>query len=587
MKFLRNVLATIVGLFIFFGLLFFFVMIAGAIVGSSGDKVLVKDKSVILLDLSKVKYDYAGRFNYKDFNYKDSRKDGVFDVVDAIEKAKHDDKIKGISIVNNQAMLGITQRRAIREKLEEFKEAGKFVVAYSDFYTQSEYYLSSVADTLYLNPVGMLDFRGLSTEILYLKDFQDKTGFKMEVIRHGKYKSAVEPYLENTMSEANREQTTVFLKSIWNTLATDIGKSRSIAVDSLNSIADHLSARTPEKALAVGLVDKVSYEDEFQDGIRYALGVEKEKAYNEIDILEYIKAVENKGNVRSADQIAVIYAQGQILSGEGGVKYIGEKSIKRALKKARTNDKVKAIVLRVNSPGGSALTSDLIWREVELTKKVKPVVVSMGDLAASGGYYIACNGDRIFADPSTITGSIGVFGMVPNVKNLADRFGVNAQQVKTHENSVMYSPFQNLDPQQRAYLTEGVEDVYVTFVNRVAAGRNMTFEEVDEIAQGRVWTGEDAIRLGLVDELGGLDQAIAYAAEKVEILDYNVVNYPEYDLKMEDMLREYFGISLLKTQDELLKEKIGKENFELIEKLNYFNKAEGVQALLPFEIIIK
>lgn len=587
MKFLRNVLATIVGLFIFFGLLFFFVMIAGVIVGSSGDKVLVKDKSVILLDLSKVKYDYAGRFNYKDFNYKDSRKDGVFDVVDAIEKAKHDDKIKGISIVNNQAMLGITQRRAIREKLEEFKETGKFVVAYSDFYTQSEYYLSSVADTLYLNPVGMLDFRGLSTEILYLKDFQDKTGFKMEVIRHGKYKSAVEPYLENTMSEANREQTTVFLKSIWNTLATDIGKSRSIAVDSLNSIADHLSARTPEKALAVGLVDKVSYEDEFQDGIRYALGVEKEKAYNEIDILEYIKAVENKGNVRSADQIAVIYAQGQILSGEGGVKYIGEKSIKRALKKARTNDKVKAIVLRVNSPGGSALTSDLIWREVELTKKVKPVVVSMGDLAASGGYYIACNGDRIFADPSTITGSIGVFGMVPNVKNLADRFGVNAQQVKTHKNSVMYSPFQNLDPQQRAYLTEGIEDVYVTFVNRVAAGRNMTFEEVDEIAQGRVWTGEDAIRLGLVDELGGLDQAIAYAAEKVEISDYNVVNYPEYDLKMEDMLREYFGISLLKTQDELLKEKIGKENFELIEKLNYFNKAEGVQALLPFEIIIK
>ncbi|MDR0224122.1 MAG: signal peptide peptidase SppA [Myroides odoratus] len=586
MKFLRNLLATLLGLFIFFGLLFFGLIVFAAVAGSS-DKVIVKNNSVLTLDLSTVQYDYGGKFSYKDFNFSDESKDGVSNVLMAIEQAKEDDRIKGISLLNNVSSLGFVQRREIREKLQDFKQSGKFVVSYADTFSQGEYYLSSVADTVYVNPVGGVDFRGLSTEILYLKGLQDQTGVHMEVIRHGKYKSAVEPYLEKQMSEANREQITVFLNSIWGTLVNDISKSRNISVDSLNAIATNLAARTPERALQVKLVDKVAYEDEYHAGIKKALDLAQDKEYNKIDVLEYIKAGAPSTKKTTTDQIAVIYAQGQILNGEGNVSFIGEGSVNRALRKARQNDKVKAIVLRVNSPGGSALTSELIWREIELTKKVKPVIVSMGDLAASGGYYISCGADRIFADPATITGSIGVFGMLPNFSTLATKYGVNAEQVKTHQNAASYSPFRKVDESFKTEVTESIEFIYETFVNRVAAGRGMTFEKVDEIAQGRVWTGVDALEKGLVDELGGLDAAIAYAASKVEIEDYNVVSYPEYELKFNDLLRNFLGASIMQTQDELLKEKIGQENFEMMERLNYFNSLKGAQAIMPFEIKIQ
>lgn len=586
MKFLRNLLATILGLFIFFGLVFFIFIVIAAAAGSS-DKVIVKNNSVLTLDLSTVQYDYGGKFSYKDFSFNDENKDGVSNVLMAIEQAKNDDRIKGISMLNTTSSLGLVQRREIREKLKDFKESGKFVVSYANVLTQGEYYLSSVADTVYVNPVGGVDFRGLSTEILYLKGLQEQTGIHMEVIRHGKYKSAVEPYLEKQMSEANREQTTVFLNSIWETLVQDIAKSRNITVDSLNTIATNLAARTPERALQVRLVDKVAYEDEYHAGIKNALGLAQDKEYNTIDILEYIKAGGNPAKKTTTDQIAVIYAQGQILSGEGNVNYIGEGSINRALQKARKNDKIKAIVLRVNSPGGSALTSELIWREIELTKKVKPVIVSMGDLAASGGYYISTGADHIFADPATITGSIGVFGMLPNFSTLATKYGVNAEQVKTHQNAASYSPFRKVDETFKTEVTESIEFIYETFVNRVAAGRGMTFEQVDAMAQGRVWTGVDALENGLVDELGGLSDAIAYAANKVEIDEYKVVSYPEYELKLNDLLRNFLGASIMQTQDELLKEKIGQENFEMMERLNYFQSLKGAQAIMPFEIKIQ
>ncbi|KUF42003.1 signal peptide peptidase SppA [Myroides marinus] len=588
MKFLRNVLATIVGLFIFFGVLFFGMLAVGAAMGSSSDKVVVKDNSVINLDLSGVKYDYAGKFNYKDFGFVDAGKDGVADILAAIEYAKTDDRIKGISILNDESSLGVVQKREIRKKLEEFKKTGKFVLAYANTYSQGEYYLNSVADTVYVNPVGTIDFKGLSTEILYLKGLQDKTGVQMEVMRHGKYKSAVEPYLQDKMSDANREQITVFLNSIWETIVEDISKSRKVPVEKLNEIANNLEARTPSRALKAGLVDKVAYEDEYHAAIKKVLKVEGDVDYNTIDILDYAKDLIVKGDGNTAeDQIAVIYAQGQILSGEGSVSYIGEGSINRALKEARKDDKIKAVVLRVNSPGGSALTSELIWREVELTKKVKPVIVSMGDLAASGGYYISCNADRIFADPSTITGSIGVFGMVPNMKTLANKYGVNAEQVKTHDNAANYSLFREVDPGFKMVVTEGIEDIYTTFVKRVADGRKLTVEQVDEIAQGRVWTGKDALKNKLVDELGGLDKAIAYAAKKVEIDSYKVVNFPEYKMKFEDLLRSYLGSSMIKTEEQLIKEKIGEANYEMLERLNYFSNLKGVQAIMPFELKIE
>ncbi|MDN3706000.1 signal peptide peptidase SppA [Myroides ceti] len=589
MNFLKNVLATIVGLIVFSFVSFFLLIIVSmAFSAGTSENVAVKNNSVIDLDLEKVYNDYGGKVYIEDFQYREVNKNGLVNVLNAIEYAKTDDNIKGITLFNIKTSLGITQLREVREKLDEFKKTGKFVVAYSDNYTQGEYYVSSVADTVYVNPVGGFDFKGLASEILYMKELQQKTGVKMEVIRHGKYKSAVEPYLEQHMSPENREQITVLLNSIWDTYVTDIAATRKIPVDTLNAIANNLAARTPELAKEHKLVDKVAYVDQFSNGIRKALGVDYDKEYNEISILDYVKATDGKMKLSKAkDRIAVVYAQGEIRGGEGSVDVIGEGSVNRALFEARNDDNVKAVVLRVNSPGGSALTSDLILREIELTKKVKPVIVSMGAMAASGGYYISSKADYIFAEPGTITGSIGVFGMLPNFEEVATKFGVNAEQVKTHENSVSYSPFKKLDPKMRGLILEDIERVYTTFVNHVAAGRKMTYEQVDAIGQGRVWTGKMAKEIGLVDELGGLDQAIAYAAKKAEIKDYRLVSYPEYEIKLEDLFRKFLGISIKETQDELIAEKIGYDNYEMLQRMNYLKQTEGIQALLPYQIIIR
>lgn len=589
MKFIGNVLATIVGIFVFFMVLFFGIALISALFGGDGNKVKIKDNSVIELDLSEVKQDYGGKFNFAEFNYFRAQHNGVVDVLNAIEAAKSDDKIKGISIVNNTAMIGIAQRKAVRDKLEDFKKSGKFVVAYANAYSQGEYYLDSVADTLYVNPVGELDFKGLSTEILFFKDFQDKTGVKMEVIRHGKYKSAVEPFLENEMSPANREQMTVLLNSIWSTVVDDISKSRKIPVDSLNAIADNLGARTPELAKAKKLIDKIGYEDEYHNGIRRALKVEKEEEYNKVNILDYARNVANtNADYETKDRIAIIYAQGEILSGEGDVSYIGEGSMRRSLEDARNDDNVKAVVLRIDSPGGSALTSELIWREIELTKKKKPVVVSMGNLAASGGYYIACNANTIFAEPNTITGSIGVFGTLPNFSPLAKKIGINAEQVKTHQNASGYSVFEPLDENYKNVVLEGVEHIYNTFVSRVAAGRKMTFAQVDSIAQGRVWAGRDAVKIGLVDKMGGLDQAIKHAASLAKITEYKTEDYPEYNKTIEDMFRGLTGgVSMFQSREALIKEQIGEEGYQVIEQIRRAKQQRGVQALMPFELVIQ
>ena len=589
MNFLKNVLATIVGIFIFLFISFFLLIIVGSILSAgSSNKVTAKSNSVINLDLSGVSDDYGGKMYIEDFQFTDKKSNGLVDVLNAIEYAKTDDKIKGIKLFNTESNLGLTQLRELRAKINEFKKTGKFVVAYSDMYSQSKYYLSSVADTVYINPVGDFELKGLGSEIMYMKDLQTKTGIKMEVIRHGKYKSAVEPFLEQHMSAENREQMTVLLNSIWETYVNDIAVTRNVSVDTLNAVANRLGARTPEMAKTQKLVDKIAYVDEFHNGIRKALGVSYAKEYNEIDILDYVKIADlNPKNMSKKDGIAVIYAQGEIRGGEGSTKVIGEGAINRALFEARNDDHIKAVVLRVNSPGGSALTSDLILREIELTKKVKPVIVSMGDVAASGGYYIASNADRIFADPATITGSIGVFGMIPNFKGVADKFGVNAEQVKTHENAIGYSPFEEMDPKFKEVITESIERVYDTFVKHVAKGRKMTYEQVDEIAQGRVWTGKMAKEIGLVDELGSLQDAIRYAAKKVELKDYKIISYPEYETSIAELMAGLLGIQAKQTQEAVLVEKIGYENYELLQRINYLNQASGVQAIMPYQIILK
>ncbi|CAM3997143.1 signal peptide peptidase SppA [Flavobacterium antarcticum] len=586
MRFLGNVLATIVGLFVFIMIFVFGIIFIGVIFGGDSELVKVENNSVIELNLKNVTSDYTGKFTDPLVTlFQGENKVGFTEILNAIGNAKTDDNIKGITIVNNYSMLGMAQLKELRDELNRFKKSGKFIVSYADVYSQKEYYLNSVADTIYLNPLGEMDFKGLSSEVMFFKTLQEKTGVKMEVIRHGKYKSAVEPFISDNMSDANREQITALLNSVWSGIASDIATSRKISIEELNTVADGLLARTPEMAKAAKLIDKVGYEDQFHAGIKKALKVEKDKEYKKIDIVDYALNNNTKPkNESSENRIAVIYAQGEIRSGEGGVNYIGEKSMNRALKEARDNKNIKAIVLRIDSPGGSALTSELIWREIELTKKVKPVVVSMGNVAASGGYYIACNADKIFAENSTITGSIGVFGMLPNFSTLTEKIGIHTEQVSTHTNSADYSPFVPLTDNFRAFTQESIERIYKTFVNRVATGRKLTFEQVDEIGQGRVWTGAEALKIGLVDEIGGMDKALAEAAKLAKIKEYRTINFPEFDTKFGEM---FAGFPFASSKAALIEEEIGTENYKIWQRVKEISNRSGIQTVMPYELIIK
>ncbi|WP_310555585.1 signal peptide peptidase SppA [Flavobacterium sp.] len=587
MKFLGNVTSTIVGIFVFLMLAFFGIMIIGALFGGDSKSTYVEDNSVLELNLEEVVNDYGGKFNYEEIGYFEANHNGLIDVLKAIEAAKTDDKIKGISILNNSLLLGVAQTKALRDALEDFKSSKKFVMSYANTYSQKDYYLNSVADKVYLNPIGELDFKGLSTEIMYFKDFQEKTGLKMEVIRHGKYKSAVEPFLLSEMSPENRDQITTFLTSIWNAMALDISKSRKISVAQLNNIATGLLGRTPEMALQNKLIDKIAYEDVYHDDIKAKLKLKTDEEYSFVNIMDYTENnATSLSDFSTKNKIAVIYAQGEIGSGEGDLNVVGEGSMRRSLQEASKDENIKAIVLRVDSPGGSALTSELIWREIEIAKKSKPVIVSMGNLAASGGYYIACNANKIFAEATTITGSIGVFGTLPNLSEVTKKYGINTELVETHENASGYSLFKPLEDSYRVFAQQSVESIYKTFVTRVATGRKMTFAQVDAIAQGRVWAGSDALKLGLVDQIGGLDQAIGYASKLVKTTDYTTVDYPKY----EKDFRDFFGGSgfpLMKTRENLIKEEIGEANYKMIEQIRRLNKQKGVQALMPFEINIK
>jgi protease-4 len=585
MKFLSNVIATVVGLFVFLMLFFFGIFVIAAIFGGESETESLKNNSVIELNLEDVKYDYAGKYKDPWMSFFSEEKNiGFSDVINAIDVASMDDNIKGISILNNNCELGMAQSKELRSALENFKKSGKFVMAYANSYSQKEYYLNSVANKIYLNPVGELDFKGLSSEIMFFKDLQEKTGVKMEVIRHGKYKSAVEPFLENKMSDANRDQTTALLQSIWNSVCTDISKSRKISTSKLNEIANGLLARTPEMAKSQKLIDYIAYEDQYHNDIKKALKVKPDKDYNKISISDYTHKMTTTSVIsETEDKIAVIFAQGEIQSGEGDVNTIGEGSIRRSLQEARKDKKIKAIVLRIDSPGGNALTSDLIWREVELTKKVKPIVVSMGNYAASGGYYIACNANTIFAENNTITGSIGVFGILPNFSQLTKKIGINIEQVKTHQNAAQYSPFVPMDENFKAVTLESIEHVYKTFVSHVAQGRKMSFAAVDSIAQGRVWSGSEALKIGLVDKIGGLNAAIAEAARLSKTQNYDTKNYPEYEKDIDDILSK---LPFSNSKESIIKEEIGVENYQHLQQVKKFQSRKGVQAMMPFEISI-
>ncbi|MDP3313410.1 signal peptide peptidase SppA [Lutibacter sp.] len=584
MRFLGNLIASILGTFIALGIFFlFFVVVIAAM--SETEDISIKTNSVLEINLEKLVKDYAPKSSdpVDMFFGFGENKMGLNEIINAIENAKYDDNIQGISIVSNGVNAGIAQTQAIRKKLEEFKETGKFIKAYADVYDQKTYYLSSIADSVFVNPLGSVDFKGLSSEVLFFKDLEDKTGISMEVIRHGKYKGAVEPFLYNEMSDENRTQISEFLNSLWDEMISEISVSRKISKEMLNAIADNLLARNAILAIENKIVDQAIYLDEYNNKLKMATGISIDKDLNKVKIEDYIAV--GKGRITSVatNQIAVIYAQGEIIYGKGDEDNIGQELIIEALQKARNTTSVKGIVLRIDSPGGSALASELIWREIELTKREMPIVVSMGNMAASGGYYLACNADRIFAESTTITGSIGVFGIIPNVTKLAEKIGVNAEQVSTNK-SAKYSAFEPMSSEFRAVTTEGVEQVYSTFLKRVASGRNMTEKEVDSVAQGRVWSGKDAIKKGLVDEIGTIENAVSHAAELAGITEYKIRNYPNYNIELEDRLK---GFPFAQSKEKLLKEELGEANYKIYQNLKSVSTLEGIQARMPFVLEIK
>jgi len=588
MTFLRELLAVILGIFISLFIMFAVFAIAVSVLSSSFSSeeiVEVKDNSILTLELEEAIKDYAPKSEdpfAMIFDFKEE-KIGLNEMINAIENAKTDDRIKGISIEAMDINAGISQLQSLRNKLLEFKETGKFVYAFADMYTQRNYYLSSVADSLFVNPVGGVEFKGLSSEMYYFKDFQDKYGVKMEVIRHGKYKSAVEPFLSSTMSAENREQTASFLNSIWGELISDIGFSKSKSNEELNKIADSLFARNPEMAVANGMVHASVYKDQYRNKLKGLVGVQNLDDVNYLTLSDYISS--GKGRIKSSakDRIAVIYAQGEIIYGEGDEETIGQDLIVTALKKARKNPTVKAIVLRINSPGGSGLASDIMWRELEITGDQLPLVVSMGDVAASGGYYMACNADKIFAEPTTITGSIGVFGILPNISEFAGRIGINAEQVGTNYQSTGYSLFEPIPSNFYNNVQMDIEDFYKTFVQKVADGRKMTFAQVDSVAQGRVWTGKQAREIGLVDELGSLEDAIAAAADLADLTEYQVRNYPDYDMTLKNIFK---GSSFISSKKEaVIKAELGQDNYRCIKTLSKSRNGRGYRP--EFRLFLK
>lgn len=579
-SFFKNVLANIVAIIIIaavFSVTLLMIIAASAL---SGDKkATIKNQSVLTLDLKTNIIDSPSEDMPDMFSFgSKDKKVLIFDVLNAIEAAKTDDRISGISIETDGLQAGFTQLDDIRAALQDFKKSGKFVYAYGNAVSQPAYYLGSVADQYYLNPAGGIDLKGLSLEVIYMKNFADKYGIGLEVIRHGKYKSAVEPYMRDDMSPENREQLSTLLNDIWTGTAQKIAQARKIDTAQFRVVVDSLYATIPELSLQHKLVDRLAQKSEYDDMIKKKLNLKEKEKLNSVSFTKYISAAEDKN--KGASQIAVLYASGAIYGGEGYEDIYAENYIKD-IKKLTDNDKVKAVVLRINSPGGSANASDEILFELQKLKKKKPLVVSFGDYAASGGYYIAMAADRIYSEPNTLTGSIGVFGMIPYFKEIANKNGLSSHAVTTNANSNMYSPINGVTPGGVAILTKSVEQTYKRFVHFVTVNRKKSFEQIDEIGGGRVWSGTRAKELGLVDELGTLQGAVRYAAQKVKAKDYEIISYPKKSSPFEQFFK---NMDENEISTRLIKNKIGAENYGYFELLTNPRLQQGVMMQAPFRI---
>jgi protease IV len=588
MKFLGNVLAVIVGLFAFsiVAMLIFFGII-GLVASSSEKEVTLESNSILHLDLNgRTLVERTSEEDLVFGSFLDpfggENTAGLVNLKKAIGEAKTNENVKGIYL--NAGLIGAGQAGLLelREALLDFKESGKFIVAYDEAYSEGGYFLASVADEIYLNPLGGIDFNGFSSEGIFLKGFFEKVGIKPEVFRVGEFKSAVEPFILDKMSPENRLQTQYFLDDINNHALELIAKSRGIAQDSLIRINHQMLVRKPKDAVTYKLATALKYEDEVHSILKEKLGLKEDDQIATINATDLGGMAKSK-NINSSNRIAVILAEGEIVDGNADGAISSEKFAKE-IRKARKDENIKAIVLRVNSPGGSILASDVIWREMSEAKKVKPVIVSMGEVAASGGYYIAAPADTIVAQPNTITGSIGIFGILFNVQELVnDKLGVTTDVVSTGELSDFGNMARPLSEVERTIIQSSVEDGYETFISRVAEGRGMHPDSVRKIASGRVWTGSQAKARGLVDVLGGLDTAIGIAAAKIKAGDdYRVVYYPEKKPWFEELMVSFSD----QVQVRILQTQLG-DQYPLYQKIQRLKNYQGVQVRMPQDLVIK
>lgn len=588
MKFLGNVLAVIVGLFIFsiISVLIFF-GIVGMIAASSDKEVKLEENTILHLNLNGrmlVERTSEDDLKFGSFLNPFGRdiNAGLVNLKKAIAEAKSNDNIKGIYLNTGLIMAGQANLLELRESLLDFKESGKFIVAYDEAYSEGGYFLASVADEIYLNPLGGIDFNGFASESIFLKGFFEKVGIKPEVFRVGEFKSAVEPFILDKMSPENRLQTQYFLDDINNQAIDLIAVSRNISKDSLAKINSQMLVRKPKDAVTYGLATELKYEDEVHSILKSKLGLEEDDQITTINATDLGSLAKSK-NITSKNRIAVILAEGEIVDGDIEGAISSEKFAKE-IRKARKDDNIKAIVLRVNSPGGSILASEVIWREMSEAKKAKTLIVSMGEVAASGGYYISAPADTIVAQPNTITGSIGIFGLWFNVQELInDKLGVTTDVVSTGELSDFMNMARPLTEVERTIIQSGVEDGYETFISRVAEGRGMHPDSVKKVASGRVWTGTQAKERGLVDVLGGLNTAIQIAADKLDAgEDYRVVYFPEKKPWFEEFMSSFTD----KVQARILQTQLG-DQYPLYQKIQKLKHYQGVQVRMPQDMTIK
>ena len=539
-------------------------------------EIIVKKNSILKINLDKSILDRTSSNplpSIDDLNISSTDNIELKEILDNIDKAKSDEKISGIYLHLSDLKSGMSSIEEIRNKLLDFKSTGKFIYSYSEVYSQLSYYLSSVSDSVFLNPKGMVEFNGFSAGVVFYKDLLEKIGLDIQVIRHGKFKSAVEPYMYNGMSDENREQIEKMLNSMSKVINEGVSQQRNISVKRINEIINNLELNSSKASKQLNFIDELKYEDE-------VIAFLENKSKNIIDFSDYMDVIYEKSV--SQDKIAIIYATGPINSGKGSYNSIGSETTVKAIRQATKDEKVKAIVLRVNSPGGSALASDVILRELNLAKQKKKIIVSMGDYAASGGYYISCNADKIFANNTTLTGSIGVFGIVPNTQKLLnEKIGVYIDTVNTHKYSDLGNGYRKLTKYELDVIQNSVEDVYETFITHVSKGRGISVDEVDKIGQGRVWSGVDALEIGLVDEIGGLEEAIASAAELSDLDDYRIITLPNKKDEFEELIKK------ITFEKNILLKKMMSFSDVVLRNFKFINSEDKIQTILPYFIEIQ